>query len=50
MTRHPGLTPALFCAIYVLFSSATHAQDKPRVLKIIRELIERGDYPQELWA
>ena len=34
MTRHPGLTPALFCAIYVLFSSAAHAQDKPNILVI----------------
>jgi NDP-sugar pyrophosphorylase family protein len=27
----------------------THPEDKPRVVRMIRELVERGRYPQRLW-
>ncbi|MBU0616247.1 MAG: NTP transferase domain-containing protein [Planctomycetes bacterium] len=27
----------------------THKEDQPRVIKMIRELVSRGDYPRKLW-
>jgi hypothetical protein len=27
----------------------THAKDKPGVMRIIRELVARGDYPSPIW-
>ena len=45
-----GFAPSRSCRARDVWHGMTYKEDKPEVVAAIRELIDRGEYPERLWS